>query len=328
MIVVDDSLAFLGLVESGNAYVGASNPVPFKHIKTIKGDQWDNINYKFSIREPEGIYFIGLNARAPTYINYTLMVSGQPFSGISRTSDTVNYYDHIGKEVIGKFTAGDVLQIYSGFTMYFNNQYFETSLVIFSISNSMDPLVVFSVANEDDISGTMNPCPFDIILYNEENHFNISDHHFRVPSAGIYYLSLSAGLFAGDSADFRFCKNGVPFASLFRTSTIYNGNETFGRSVMTPLGTGDIIQIRNFGGQKARSSNLKETSFSGFKYEPKHGNKVLLFFIYFMPTGFFYFNFYSFHAKKAFLFFSEHTCILYWKVYLHSGHFYIRALFK
>ena len=112
---------------------------------------------------------------------------------------------------------------------------------------------------------------------------------------------MSAGLFAGDNADFRFCKNGVPFASLFRTSTTYNGNDTIGRSVMTSLGTGDLIQIRNFGGQKARSSNLKETSFSGFKYEPKHGNRVLLFFIYFMPTGFFYFNFYSFHANSSFL---------------------------
>ena len=57
----------------------------------------------------------------------------------------------------------------------------------------MDPPVVFSVANEDDIPGTMNPCPFDTILYNEKNHFNISDHHFTAPSAGIYYCSPASG---------------------------------------------------------------------------------------------------------------------------------------
>ena len=277
MVVVGDSLAFVGLIESGLGYVDASNPLPFKHIKTIKGDQWDNTTNQFTIREPEGIYLTGLNARATNYINYTLMESGQPLSGITRTSDTIDYYDHIGKDVIGKFTAGEVLQIYSGFVIYFNNNYFETSLAIFSISDSMDPHVVFSVGRKDDISGTMNPFQFDIILYNEENHFDMLDNHFTAPSAGIYYFSLSVGLVAGGTADFRFCKNGVPFATLFRNSTTYNGNDTIGRSVMTPLVTGDIIQIGNFGGQTARSSNLKETSFSGFKYEPKHGNRVLLF---------------------------------------------------
>ena len=205
------------------------------------------------------------------------MESGQPFSGITRTSDTVDYDDHIGKDVIGKFTAGDVLHIYSGFNIYFNNRYFGTSLAIFSISNSMDPPVVFSVAREDDISGSVNSFPFDIILYNEENHFDMVNNHFTAPSAGIYYFSLSVGLVAGGTTDFRFCKNGVPFATLFRNSTTYNGNDTIGRSVMTPLATGDIIQIENFGGQTARSSHLKETSFSGFKYEPIHGKKVFLF---------------------------------------------------
>ena len=77
------------------------------------------------------------------------MASEQPFSGITRTSDTVDYCDHIGKDVIGWFTAGEVLQIYSGFVIYFNNDYFDTSLVVFSISDSMDPSVVFSVANKD-----------------------------------------------------------------------------------------------------------------------------------------------------------------------------------
>ena len=325
MVVVNDSLAFLGLVESGTDYIGASNPVPFKHIKTIKGDQWDIKKNQFTIREPGGIYFIGLNVRAPNYINYTLMVSGQPFSGITRTSNIMDY-DHIGKDVIGQFTTGDVLQIYSGFSIYFNNDYFETSLVIFSISNSMDSPVAFSVANEDDISGTMHPYPFDIILYNKENHFNISGHHFTAPSAGIYYFSMSAGLYAGNNAHFIFCKNGVPFASLFRNSTTYNGNDTIGRSVMTSLGTGDLIQIRSFGGQKARSSNLKETSFSGFKYEPKHGNRVLLFLFISWQRGTFILVFILFMLIKL-SYFSLNIFYI-GKFISIEEHFYIRVLFK
>ena len=83
LVVVGDSLPFVGLIQSGLGYVNASNPLPFKHIKTIKDDQWDNTTNRFTIREPEGIYLIRLNTRATNYINYTLMVSGQPFSGIT-----------------------------------------------------------------------------------------------------------------------------------------------------------------------------------------------------------------------------------------------------
>ena len=52
------------------------------------------------------------------------------------------------------------------------------------------------------------------------------DNHFMAPSAGIYYFLLSVGLVAGDTADFRFCKNGAPFATLFHNSTTYNGDDT------------------------------------------------------------------------------------------------------
>ena len=63
------------------------------------------------------------------------------------------------------------------------------------------------------------------------------DNHFTAPSAGIYYFSLSVALVAGGIADFRFCKNDVPFATLSRNLTTYNGNDTIGHSVMTSLAT-------------------------------------------------------------------------------------------
>ena len=58
------------------------------------------------------------------------------------------------------------------------------------------------MARKDDISGTLNPFQFDIILCYKENHFDMSDNHFTAPSVGIYYFSLSVGLFSGGSADF------------------------------------------------------------------------------------------------------------------------------
>ena len=107
------------------------------------------------------------------------------------------------------------------------------------------------MARKDDILGTMNPFQFGIILYNGENHFEMLDNHFTAPSAGVYYFSFGlVGLVAHGTADFRFSNC---YSTLFCN---YNGNDTTGRSVMTPLVTGDIIQIGNFGGQTARLSSL------------------------------------------------------------------------
>ena len=142
----------------------------------------------------------------------------------------------------------------------------------------VDEMVAFSVARETTFSGSINPVQFDVTLYNEGFHYDDISHSFIAPSAGVYYFSYSLGLIAGGRARLTLYKNDEPFVNILRESTTHTGTDTIGRSVMMELNEYDTVHIGNPDGYTARSSELKETSFCGFKYEPKHGNQVTHFF--------------------------------------------------
>ena len=150
-----------------------------------------------------------------------------------------------------------------------------TTVTMFSVSHRMvDNLVAFSVAREDSLTGSLAPFPFTTYLYLDGLHYDPFSHRFTAPSAGIYFFSFSVGLDTGKTAKFILHKNFEPFAGIVRRSTSHTGTDTIGRSIMMNLQQGDIIFIGNEAGETARSSSMKETSFSGFKYEPRHQNPV------------------------------------------------------
>ena len=138
----------------------------------------------------------------------------------------------------------------------------------------VDDLVAFSVAREESVSGLIYPFPFTTILFLDGKSYDPTIHRFTAPSNGVYFFSFSVGLDAGKTAEFVLYKNFQPFAGIIRRSTTHNGTDTIGRSIMMELEQGDIIYLVNEAGQTARSSAMKETSFSGFKYEPRHRNPV------------------------------------------------------
>ena len=256
-----------------------ADPYPFPTVKTIRGNQWDTSSHRFTIIEAQGVYLVGLAVRARQQIDYTLIVSGQRFAGITKTANTDNDAVPVGREVIAQFYAADTLHVFSGYeNLVESSSYFIPSVTIFSISDCMmEPPVMFSVAKRDTLSGSINPFPFDHILYNNEFHFEPLNSRFWAPSAGVYYFTFSVGLVAFSSAEFILYKNDEPFATILRTSTLHNGDDMIGRSVMMQLQTEDSVHIGNTEGRVARSSPLIETSFSGFKYEPRHRDQVSTF---------------------------------------------------
>ena len=112
-------------------------------------------------------------------------------------------------------------------------------------------------------------------LYNAGDHYNDFIHAFIAPSSGVYYFSFSVGLIAGGKANFTLYKDGEPYVNILRESTAHTGTDTIGRSVMMELEEFQTVHIGNPAGYTARSSELKETSFCGFKYEPRHGYQVI-----------------------------------------------------
>ena len=204
-----------------------------------------------------------------------MVLSGQRYAGITRSSTAHNNVDAIGRDVITPLYAADTVHVSNGHIVWGSSSYLETTVTIFSISNSMvDEMVAFSVARSDSSSGLANPVQFFESVYNVGDHYNDYIHAFIAPSSGVYYFSYSVGLIAGGKANFTLYKDGEPYVNILRESTNHTGTDSIGRSVMMELEEFQTVHIGNPAGYTARSSSLKETSFCGFKYEPKHGNKV------------------------------------------------------
>ena len=272
-VVVGDGLVFA----YSHGSISAANPLQFEEKKVVSGNRWDTTTHSFYIAEAQGLYFVGLTAgtTSGTPVNYTVILSGQHFGGITRTSTAHYDHDQMGHDFLIHMFAAETMHVSSQYAVISYSNVLDTSLTIFSLSYRMvDSLVAFSVAREDSLSGSVAPFPFTTYLYLDGLHYDPLSHTLTAPSAGIYFFSFSVGLDAGKTAEFIMYKNLEPFAGIVRRSTTHNGTDTIGRSIMMNLEEGDIIYLVNEAGETARSSTMKETSFSGFKYEPRHGIAV------------------------------------------------------
>ena len=270
-----DSLVFAAV---SSTMASSGNPLSLPAIRAKRGGQWNDTTSIFTVSESLGLYFVGLSVGVykRTQADYTMVLSGQRYAGITRTSINTGT-DTIGRDVITPLNATDTVHVSNGYKVFGIGHEAHTSITIFSISNSMDDMVAFSVAREDTLSGFSNPVTFAVSLYNAGSHYDELSHVFTAPSSGVYFFSFSLGLIAGGRANFTLYKNNEPFVNILRESTTHTGTDTIGRSVMMELDLFDKVHIANPAGYTARSSELKETSFCGFKYKPKNGNQVIIF---------------------------------------------------
>ena len=266
-----------------------ANPLPLS-VNTVSGNRWNTGTHSFNVAEAQGLYFVGLSVSAPgaTRVNYTLVLSGQHFGGITRTSTAHGADDQLGHDFLIHMFAADAFHVSSQYPVYAGSTVavkLANSLSVFSLSYRMvDNLVAFSVAREESLSGSAAPFPFTTYLYLDGLYYDPLSHTFTAPSSGIYFFSFSVGLDAGKTTEFILYKNLEPFAGIVCRSTSHRGTDTIGRSIMMNLEEGDIIYMVNEAGQTARSSTMKETSFSGFKYEPRHGNPVSVIYLHIIPS--------------------------------------------
>ena len=259
-------------------YHPPGDPLPLSNNITIKGNQWDPDTYSFNVTQSAaGLYFVGLSVGAYWYTpaNYILHKSGRRFGGITRTSNIEDGRNVISHDFLIPLYAADTLHLSSQYWVYSYYNLLETSLSIFSLTHTMlDETAAFCVASNHTISGYRKPVPFNTYLYNAGRHYNPLNHTYTAPSDGIYYFSFSVGLNAHSEAEFVLYKNNKAYVNIIRRSMTHNGTDTIGRSVMMRLNQGDIIFMVNKARRTARSSSMMETSFSGFKYQPKHRNMV------------------------------------------------------
>ena len=256
----------------------AANPVPFTSVGANIGNMYNSDTHKFTMKAEQGVFYVAMDASVirGRALNFVLMKSNQPFTSCSHTYTVSVLADSTGRDIIMRLNESETLHfttstgLYSDIHVYTNIAIFNTAELM---SSDNDP-VVFSVAMNSMLGGYVNPVTFNQILFNDYSHYDVSTNKFTAPSSGIYFFTLSVGVTGGLPVEFILYVNDVPFTSIIRESTARTGTDVIGRSIMMNLNKSDTVHVGNKRNTLVYSSQLLETSFAGFKYEPVHPNKV------------------------------------------------------
>ena len=236
---------------------------------------WSSAENKFTLASTHGIYYVGLAAgpfSGSSNIDYTLVKAGSPFASCKREFSNGVIAETTARDIMLELKSAETLHM-STSTGVYPGEY--SSLATFSISGVMkNDLVAFSVSRDSFIAGDVEPVPFTLLLVNERSAYDVFTHRVTAPSTGIYFLSFSAGGMKAQPANVTLYKNLQPFVDLRRDSTIQAGDDVLARGIMMPLNQGDILHLSNGAQSISLSSDLKETTFSGFLYNPAHGLQV------------------------------------------------------
>ena len=261
-----------------NKVLGAANPVPFEFVEANTGNMWDNITHKFTMTEVHGVFYVAMDAGllADTALDFVLHKSEEPFARcIHNYSVRFTNGDTTARDIILSVNSDDTLHFSTNTGLYSSSWMGSVNIAIFNIaehlSSDVDP-VVFSVARSTILGETAKPVIFDVTLVNDFSLYEANSNMFIAPTSGIYFFSFSVGVAAHLPVDFTLFVNEDPITSIIRESTFHPGTEVIGRSMVVVLEEADTVYVVNQ--QTAWSSELLETSFAGFQYEPAHGKKV------------------------------------------------------
>ena len=105
---------------------------------------------------------------------------------------------------------------------------------------------------------------FDSVEVNSGLAYNETTDEVVIPVDGYYFLQVSAGALATLPVRMMLMRNGVQQAALRRDSTVHNGIDTLGRSVLALLSKGDVVTIEIGSGSGVYSDVNHQTSFTGF----------------------------------------------------------------
>ena len=133
--------------------------------------------------------------------------------------------------------------------------------------------VAYSVTRDTLLIGEADPVPFNIHFVNVGGHYNTLSHRFLAPTAGIYFICISTGLYSKTSKNIELFVRDEPYIDLKRRFTHHSDSDI----IMLLLGQTDEVHEVGPDDEPEMSSNLMEISFSGFKYEPAFGSSTVWF---------------------------------------------------
>ena len=173
--------------------------------------------------------------------------------------------DMASKTIIVPINAGAAVYTYLSNAPVYSDIRYQTALMGFYYApNRLQP-ITWSVATVSQLIGPVDPVPFDIVLSNEGNGWSVVTNIYLVPAAGVYYLSITAGIVPNDNTLMELLVNGDVKASIYRSGTTHNGVDTRSRAIILSLQTNDQLTIRLPSDYALYSDSSRITAFSGFR---------------------------------------------------------------
>jgi hypothetical protein len=255
---------------------GAFDQVPYNVIleDTLAGFNTAKTTYTV---KSAGFYFMHLSAGVPrnTKLNCAIRnASSTPNVLLNHTSlidDIVT-----SRNDIQYLSDGQEVYVSSDYTLYSDGM-MQTSWSGFKLDDVINMEVVFRAARVTSIinSPRYAAIQLDKLIINIGQAWDACNSRLVVPKTGIYFLSWSAASVSNIQHIIELQVNGTVKSRSF-IYTINPGSDTSSQALLLALNTGDVVRLllTELTTQSIYSDTNYQTSFSGFLYEPTHGQAV------------------------------------------------------
>ena len=248
-------------------------PVKFDYVGVDTKASYDVKGNRF-YAQSRGIYMVSMSAGLMHggKASYFLLNDGVPSAGLFRSSEVCNDIDTFGRDIIMDLHTLSCLRIFSNFTdgLYSDKMGLQTSFSVFRLTGLMKTEIFFSVSRLSTWDKRSEILEFPLFEVNTGGAYNQSNHYFRVPKTGIYFFSLIMCPMPRLTVDSEIRKNISVLGTLERYSNSHTSTDRISRSGLYHLTKNDLVFVGVTKTSRSCSGWGRDTSFSGFLYEPVH----------------------------------------------------------
>jgi hypothetical protein len=255
---------------------GAFDQVPYNVIleDTLAGFNAAKTTYTV---KSAGYYFMHLSAGVPrnTKLNCAIRnATSTPNVLLNHTS--LNDDIVTSRNDIQYLSDGQEVYVSSDYTLYSDGM-MQTSWSGFKLDDVISMEVVFRAARFTSIinSPVNAAISLDRLVINIGRAWDACNSRLVVPKTGIYFLSWSAASMSNIQHIIQLQVNGAVKSRSFIYTT-NPGSDTSSQALLLSLNTGDVVRLilTDPATPSIYSDINYQTSFSGFLYEPIHGQSV------------------------------------------------------
>ena len=247
--------------------------IPFDVINIDIHNGWNKTFNAYTV-QVAGVYVIsysvaGDSNQAPyvkLVINNSILVNAIHFDHTGR-----NGIETTSRTVLINAEQDDNLAInsYSGWGGLYSDIYCQTSMKGFLYKPFLSAPISWCVIEAAQvniiINGPVDPLTFDTILVNQGLGWNGVINRFITPSAGIYYIHLTAGIAPTKPTNMVLLVNGSPFLNVYRQFTSHQGYDVRSHATILRLRQNDELRISLLSGYYlATTTGNGYIGFTGF----------------------------------------------------------------